>query len=385
MHARDIIEKFGGQSALARLLSKPQSTVSYWAKTGKIPNRWWNPLMRLAQERGIELSATAFLFNDAPVATLNANGNSALVAIQPTSLATSAVPPIQGRLDLGIEKQIEIDGVGMGVLSDGTAFLTGRGLARLAGVHHRAIQDIGNEWHAPEAFPRVARIREILAQRNIVLEQPYVPIQQRSGLFFAFPDVFCMAVLEYYAFDAQARPPEAVKNYRLLAGKALRDFILTQLGILDPKTTVPEVWRQFHDRVSLTYNAVPKGYFAIFKEIADMIVTLGQAGVPITARFIPDISVGQQWADHWRKQGLAATFGDRVKYEHNYPDYFPQAASNPQEPWCYPESALGEFRRWFRESYVGEGKFKKYLEGKVKDNTLPVSFAQLAIAAYVRD
>lgn len=36
----------------------------------------------------------------------------------------------QGTLDLQIQKQIEIDGIGMGVLNDGTPFLTGRGLAR---------------------------------------------------------------------------------------------------------------------------------------------------------------------------------------------------------------------------------------------------------------
>lgn len=41
---------------------------------------------------------------------------------------------VQGVLDLQVQKQIEIDGVGMGVLTDGTPFLTGRGLARLCGV-----------------------------------------------------------------------------------------------------------------------------------------------------------------------------------------------------------------------------------------------------------
>src|SRR5690348_17265251 len=49
-------------------------------------------------------------------------------------VAPKSANPKQGTLDLGIAKQIEIDGVGMGVLSDGTAFLTGRGLARLCGV-----------------------------------------------------------------------------------------------------------------------------------------------------------------------------------------------------------------------------------------------------------
>ena len=41
-------------------------------------------------------------------------------------------------------------------------------------------------------------------------------------------------------------------------------------------------------------------------------------------------------------------YGERVKFDHNYPSYFPQSASNPQEAWCYPEAALGEFRCWFR-------------------------------------
>jgi hypothetical protein len=63
----------------------------------------------------------------------------------------------------------------------------------------------------------------------------------------------------------------------------------------------------------------------------------------------------------------------------------PQSASNPQEAWCYPEAALGEFRRWFREAYVGEGKFAAYLLNKVQQKALPASFAQLAIAAYTEE
>ena len=36
----------------------------------------------------------------------------------------------QVEMDLQVEKQVERDGIDMGVLSDGTAFLSGRGLAR---------------------------------------------------------------------------------------------------------------------------------------------------------------------------------------------------------------------------------------------------------------
>lgn len=304
------------------------------------------------------------------------NENTKLPVIMP---AKSAGQPM---LPLGIERQVEIDGIGMGVLSDGTPFLTGRGVARLCGITHAQIQRLSVEWIEEAQKPRVQAIKEILRKRGIgVPESPYVPVAQRSGTFFAYSDAVCLAILEYYAFDAAEIQPEAQKNFRLLAGTALRTFIYTQVGY-DPHNAVPSAWKQFHDRVSLTYNSVPHGYFGIFKEMADMIVTLGQAGAHINSKFIPDISVGACWSKHWTESRLSEKFGERQKYEHNYPNYFPQAASNPQEPWCYPDAALGEFRRWLREEYIGEGKFTKYITTKVQQKELPASFAQLAIAAY---
>ncbi len=301
-----------------------------------------------------------------------------LVAIMPSKGVTSG----QGVLNLEIHRQIEIDGVGMGVLTDGTPFLTGRGLARLCGVIQRQIQNITAEWLDERATPRINKIKDILQSHNAQVDYPYLPIRQRSGIYYAYPDVVCLAILEYYAFDAEKNKGHvARKNYRLLAGKALRDFIYTQVGY-DPKNTLPDKWRQFHDRISLTYNSVPKGYFGIFKEMSDMIVTLGQAGLYINDNFVPDISVGKAWSAHWSSNNFDTSYGERMKYEHNYPSYFPQSESNPQEPWCYPEIALGELRRWLRDVYIGNGKFKNYIEGKTKRQELPVSFAQLAISAY---
>lgn len=293
-----------------------------------------------------------------------------------------AATPRQQKLDLGVQKQIEIDGVGMGVLSDGTPFLTGRGLARLCGVRHSVIQEMASEWGEAPPKSRIAVIRDILLKRGVTTDAPYLAIIQRSGVFSAYPDAVCLAVLEYYAFDAGPNvKEEAKKNFRLLAGKALRDFIYTQVGY-DPTHSVPDEWRQFHDRVSLTYNSLPNGFFGIFKEMADMIVTLGQAGIQIDSKFVPDISVGICWAKHWAANGMDESYGARIKFEHNYPSYFPQAKSNPQEPWCYPDSALGEFRKWLRETYIGEGRFKAYIAQKVQQKELPASFAQLAVAAY---
>lgn len=286
-------------------------------------------------------------------------------------------------LDLQIDKQVEIDGIGMGVLSDGTAFLNGRGLARLCGIDSSRVSEMSADWEKA-ALPLTAKAKEILYARGVVLDHPYIEIKQRTGVFHAFPDVLCLAVLEYYAFDAPNPREDAKKNFRLLAGKALHDFIYTQVGY-DPNNSVPVVWRQFHDRVSLTYNSVPVGYFSVFKEIADMIVTLGQAGLYIDKSFVPDISIGIHWGKHWTENRFDEKYQPRQKWEHNYPGYFPQAKSNPQFPWCYPEAALPEFRRWMRENYIGDGKFTKYINDQIKKKELPASFAQLVITAYNLD
>lgn len=55
MSGSTVITRFGGQSALARLIGKGQTTVGHWAKTGTIPAKYHAELFRLADEHGIDL------------------------------------------------------------------------------------------------------------------------------------------------------------------------------------------------------------------------------------------------------------------------------------------------------------------------------------------
>jgi hypothetical protein len=239
------------------------------------------------------------------------------------------------------------------------------------------------DWNSTPQKPRIKKIKEILAEQGLTYISPVIAaVEIDQTKTYAWPDIVCLAILEYYAlFAQQGNRDQALKNYRTLAGKALHDFIYTQVGY-DPSHQIPEHWRVFHDRVSLTHGSVPIGYFCIFKEIADIVVHLGQNGVHIDSSFVPDISVGLICGKYWTDKKLEDTYGTRVKFEHNYPLYFPQAKSNPQHPWCYPEMALGEFRKWLREVYIGDGKFTNYLTSAVKKKELPPSVGQLAIAAY---
>ena len=60
-NAQQIIDKFGGQTALARSLGRPQSTVQYWAKTGTIPAKWHRQILSVARDEEIELRSGDFI------------------------------------------------------------------------------------------------------------------------------------------------------------------------------------------------------------------------------------------------------------------------------------------------------------------------------------
>jgi len=216
--------------------------------------------------------------------------------------------PTQLALDLKIAREVEIDGIGMGVLSDGTAYLTARGLARICGVDHTQILELGQDWRATSPRPRTRRIKDALQQQGLHMPMPFLSIKVDGTVHNAYPEVVCMAVLEYYAFDAtQGSRDTALRNYRILARRSFREFIYAQCGY-DPKQLVPAVWKQFHDRVSLTYDSVPPGYFSVFKEIADIVVTLISEGVAIGPEFIPDISVGQHWSRYWAENDFNGNY-----------------------------------------------------------------------------
>jgi len=54
--------------------------------------------------------------------------------------------PKQLPLPYVIEKEAEINGIEMGVLKDGTAYLTGRGLAAMCGVDQKVIVQMSAQW-----------------------------------------------------------------------------------------------------------------------------------------------------------------------------------------------------------------------------------------------
>jgi hypothetical protein len=136
--------------------------------------------------------------------------------------------------------------------------------------------------------------------------------------------------------------------------------------------------QQFYDRNDLTTDAVPMGYFCLYREMKEIIQYLISHNAEIGEDFVPDISGGNIWGKYWTDNNFDMRYGYRIKFLHNYPWYFSQARSNPQHPWCYPDEALAEFRRWMYGDYI-PNNLPKYLKSKEKQGALPKKFTDKTI------
>jgi myo-inositol-1-phosphate synthase len=65
-YAEKIVNKFGGQSSLAKIMDKRQSTIQHWVESGRIPAQWHQPLMKLAHDKGVALEAKDFVSSEIP-------------------------------------------------------------------------------------------------------------------------------------------------------------------------------------------------------------------------------------------------------------------------------------------------------------------------------
>lgn len=279
-----------------------------------------------------------------------------------------------------VEKQIQYDGIEMGVLENGIPYLSESGLARMCGIDRKVLNRLAENWQDEKNRPRGQKINELLQKSGYNEEKLYIPSEFNKLNVNAYTEPVCMALLEYYAFITESPRKEAIQAFRALARQSFRDFIYNATQY-SPEQHKINIWRQYHDRVDMTAMSVPNGYFAVFHEIATMIIPMIHCGVIISDKIVPDISVGKIWAAYWEENNLSNQFGERIKYMHNYPEYFPQAKSNPQPAYAYPEEALGHFRRWLRENYI-TNKFPKYIISKVKDASISSKNAQLALKAF---
>lgn len=291
------------------------------------------------------------------------------------------LPPTPKQSELfHVEKQAEFDGVEMGVLESGVPYLSGRGLARMCGIDHKSLHEMAVNWQEERHKPRGKVIHQLLVQAGYDEDALFLRSEHNGTEINAYVEPVCLAILEYFAFLSKEPRQEAIRAFRTLARRKFREFVYEAVGY-NPEKKVLDQWKHFHDRVDLTHDAAPAGHWGVFREIAIMIVPMIRGGVMISDRVVPDISVGRAWSEYWQEAGLESRFGARTRYDHSYPDYYPQAKSNPQPSYAYPNAALGVFREWLQENYI-LNKFPKYLLGQANKGALRIEAANKVIQSF---
>lgn len=135
---------------------------------------------------------------------------------------------------LAVLRSVEVEGlsVEVGVLSDGTPFLSGKGLAKACGISNEALFKWGEFAPSPEALDNSGKLAKLLTAYGYRGELLFRKVISHSGepSVTVYPADVCMAFLEYYSFEANNK--EALKNFRLLARNQLSNFIFEATGYL---------------------------------------------------------------------------------------------------------------------------------------------------------
>jgi myo-inositol-1-phosphate synthase len=92
--AQRVIARFGGQSALAGLLGKRQSTIQHWANTGRVPAQWHQPLISLARQKGIILEPKDFTASP-PVSVQPASGRLGVLLVGLGAVASTFIAGVE--------------------------------------------------------------------------------------------------------------------------------------------------------------------------------------------------------------------------------------------------------------------------------------------------
>ena len=148
--------------------------------------------------------------------------------VSPTTRIARSKRAPEVKSKLAIDAYDEIDGMGMGRLSDGSAYLTQRGVAHLCGVQNAHIGTISRDWDSDK--PRILAIKTRLSRFGYHRASPHVVLTYAGRRQYCYDMAVVQAVLDYYALDAGKPQAEAQSNRKRFIGDALETYILAHLA-----------------------------------------------------------------------------------------------------------------------------------------------------------
>lgn len=208
MSAKAIIERFGGQTALAKLLGRGQSTIGYWAKSSVIPAKWHGPLLDLALQRGVPLSPHDFLAGASqqersPDSFENTLPNAAQpeTEVDTTTLQTNSPFLFYTSGDRSTKIQVMVE--------DETVWASQRGMAEIFDVEPNTIN-----YHLKEIFGSAELVEQT------VLRNFRVPAADGKNYDTKFYHLDAIISVGYRVNSIQAT------QFRIWATKVLKSYLI---------------------------------------------------------------------------------------------------------------------------------------------------------------
>ena len=91
----------------------------------------------------------------------------------------------------------------------------------MTGAARRSIQELTEEWQEAQTTNvwrgRMQFFRDYLTKSGFDEPSLFMEITKDGSPHYAYPDMVCMAMVEYFAFEAQRTNTTALTNFRNLA------------------------------------------------------------------------------------------------------------------------------------------------------------------------
>jgi hypothetical protein len=241
MHAREIVEKFGGQSALAGLVGVNQSAVAYWVKKGAIPSKWHSQILSIAIDKGISLEAADLIARPSTILS-KGHKSKAINSNQSENLSTSDRSSTQVNVERTSPFMFYASSSGalkvQVLIEDETVWASQRGMAEIFDVDVRTINEhLQNIFKSQELLEstvirkfRITAVDNKSYDTNFYNLDAIISVGYRVNSYRATQfRVWATSVLKEYLIKGYSLDDDRLKQGKALFGKDYFDELLEKI------------------------------------------------------------------------------------------------------------------------------------------------------------
>jgi hypothetical protein len=253
MNVRDIVDRFGGQTALANALGKGQSTVAYWVKSGSIPVKWHGALVEAANRKGIPILPQDFAPASAASDTVVFTDSASALVVEPVPDRRSDLEERPFLFYASPDGTVRV----RVLVEDETVWASQRGMSEIFGVEVPTINYHLKEIFASAELDEQSVLRKFLttASDGKSYETGFYSLDAIISVGYRVNSLqatqfrrWATGVLKEYLIKGYSLDDERLKNGKTLFGKDYFDELLERIREIRASE------RRFYQKITDIYS-----------------------------------------------------------------------------------------------------------------------------------